>query len=115
MAVVDTYVVHSASKEQQLLFLEFGTDLSMVLLARTLARGCRSSGVPKKCEIAYSVLPSLRLSNVEVRLPQFIYKKGRCEVCLEKGVEARPSCICANYNVYLCCNASKHCFVEYHS
>ena len=52
MAVVDTYVVHNASKEQQLLFLEFRRGLAMGLLTRTFARGCRSSGVPKKCKIA---------------------------------------------------------------
>ena len=52
MAVVDTYVVHNASKEQQLLLLEFRRDLAMGLLTRTFARGCRSSGVPKKCKIA---------------------------------------------------------------
>ena len=51
-AVVNTYVVHNASKEQQLLFLEFRRDLAMGLLTRTFARGCRSSGVPKKCKIA---------------------------------------------------------------
>ena len=47
MAVVNTHVVHNASKEQQLLFLEFRRDLAMELLTRTFARGCRSSGVPK--------------------------------------------------------------------
>ena len=52
MAVVNTYVVHNASKEQQLLFLKFRRDLAMGLLTRTFARGCRSSGVPKKCKIA---------------------------------------------------------------
>ena len=77
----------------------------MGLLTRTFARDRRSYGVPKKCKIACSVSPSVRLSNIEVRLPQFIHKKGRCEVCSEKGVEARSSCICANYN------ASKNCFV----
>ena len=51
MAVVDTYVVHNASKVQQLLFLEFRRDLAMGLLTRTFTRGCRSSGVPKKCKI----------------------------------------------------------------
>ena len=52
MAVVNTYVVHNASKEQQLLFQKFRRDLPMGLLTRTFARGCRSSGVPKKCKIA---------------------------------------------------------------
>ena len=52
IAVVNTYVVHNASKEQQLLFLEFRRDLAIGLLTRTFARGCRSSGVPKKCKIA---------------------------------------------------------------
>ena len=72
MAVVNVF--HNVSKEQQLLFLEFRRDLAMGLLTRTFARGCRSSGVPKKCKIAYSVLPSVRLSNVEVHLPQSIKK-----------------------------------------
>ena len=35
MAVVNTYVVHNASKEQQLLFLEFRRDLAMGVLTRT--------------------------------------------------------------------------------
>ena len=52
MAVVNTYVVHNASKKQQLLFLKFRRDLSMGLLTRSFARGCRSSGIPKKCKIA---------------------------------------------------------------
>ena len=52
MAVVDTYVVCNASKQQQLLFLEFQRDLAMGLLTRTFARGCRFSGVPKKCKIS---------------------------------------------------------------
>ena len=52
MAVVNTYVVHNASKKQQLLFLEFRRDLAMGLLTRTFARGCRSSDVPKKCKIS---------------------------------------------------------------
>ena len=52
IAVVDTFVVYNASKEQQLLCLEFRRDLAMGLLTRTFARGCRSSGVPKKCKIA---------------------------------------------------------------
>ena len=52
MAVVDTYVVHNASKEQQLLFLEFGKNLAIGLLTRTFARGGRSSAVPNKCKIA---------------------------------------------------------------
>ena len=51
MAVVNTYVVYNASKEQQLLFLEFRRDLAMGLLTSTFARGCKS-GVPKKCKIA---------------------------------------------------------------
>ena len=46
MVVVN--VVHNASKEQQLLFLEFRRDLEMGLLTRTFTRGCRSYGVPKK-------------------------------------------------------------------
>ena len=115
MAIVNTYVVHNASKEQQLLFQEFRRDLAMGLLTCTFSRGCRPSGVPKKGKIASSVSPSVRLSNVEIRLPQFIHKKGRCEACSEKGVEDRPACICANCNVHLCCNASKNCFVKYHS
>ena len=52
MAVVNTYAVYNASKEKQLLFLEFRRDISMELHTRTFARGCRSSGVPKKCKIA---------------------------------------------------------------
>ena len=52
MAVVNTYVVHNPSKEQQLLFLAFRRDLAMGLFTRTLARGWRSSGVSKKCEMA---------------------------------------------------------------
>ena len=52
MAAVNTYVVHNASKELQLLFLEFQRDLAMGLLTRTFAKGCKSSGVPKKCKLA---------------------------------------------------------------
>ena len=51
MAVVDTYVVHNANKEQQLLFLEFRRDLAMGLFTRTFAKGCRSSGATKRCKI----------------------------------------------------------------
>ena len=85
MAVVNTYVAHNASKEQQLLFQEFRRDLAMGLLTCTFSRGCRPSGVPKKGKIASSVSPSVRLSNVEIRLPQFIHKKGRCEACSKKA------------------------------
>ena len=47
MAVVNTYLVHNANKEQQLLFLEFRRDLAMGLRTLTFARGCRSYGDPK--------------------------------------------------------------------
>ena len=52
MAVVNTYAVDNASKEQELLFLEFQRDIAMELLTRTLAKGYRSSGVPKQSKIA---------------------------------------------------------------
>ena len=58
-AVVNAYIVHNASKEQQVLFLEFRRDLAMGLLIRTFARGRRSCGAPKRCKIAYSVSPSV--------------------------------------------------------
>ena len=55
MAVVNTYFVHNASKEQQLLFLKFRRDLAMGVLAGAFARGFKSSGAKKKCKIAQSV------------------------------------------------------------
>ena len=56
LTVVNAYVVHNVSKEQQLLFVEFWKDLAMGLLTRTFVRGCRSSGAPKRCKIAYSMV-----------------------------------------------------------
>ena len=64
---------------------------------------------------SYSVDASIRLRNRGIHWPVFEEKRGRCEVCSTKGIESRPHCKCFMCGVFLCCNAAKNCFSEYHN
>lgn len=112
MAIVNAYVVYKENGEN-LPLLEFRRELAQGLL--TFANDRQSRGAPKRRKSNYSIPTSVRLSNTGVHWPEFIGKKGRCEVCSKKGIESRPISICKHCGIHLCCNAVKNCFYEFHT
>ncbi len=113
MMIINAFVLYKETVDEKTPLLDFHRELALGLL--TLGKN-RSFPGPSKChKIAFSVPESVTLSNTGVHRPQFIQKKGRCEVCSKNGIGSRPISICSHCGVHLCCNASKNCFREYHS
>ena len=112
MTIVNAFLTYNGTTEERLSLLSFRRELALGLL--TLGKRCTSPGAPKRRKNYYSVPASVRLNNTGVHWPQFINKKGRCEVCSKKGVDSRPISICSHCGIHLCCNTSKNCFVEFH-
>ena len=63
-----------------------------------------------------------RFSGVGVHMPVFGEKRVRCEFCQAvrgvskgTGLESRPFSKCSHCDVFLCCNAKRNCFLEYHN
>lgn len=68
----------------------------------------------KRRQSKYSVSRAVRLENRGAHWVVYGEKRGRCEVCSQKKVESRPHSQCSMCKVFLCSNANKNCFNEYH-
>lgn len=79
MAIVNAYVLYKEANRDSSSLLDFRRELALGLL--TQGKSSISAGAPKRHKLAYSVPASVRFNNTGVHWPQFIDKKGRCEVC----------------------------------
>ena len=120
MSIVNAYVLYkdatgyNHSSNGHISLLDFRRELSQGLLTLGKQPNRVGPGAPKRRKFAYSVPASVRLNNLGVHWPEFLSKKGRCEVCSQDGIESRPYSICSHCGVHLCCNSSKMCFRVYH-
>lgn len=113
MTIVNYFVIFKETNSTDISFFDFKRDVArgLLILGRNdIARA------PKRHHTEYSVPRSVRLVNVGVHMPVFDESKRlRCEVCSMKKIQSRPASKCQQCNVHLCCNASKNCFLEFHS
>ena len=110
--LVNAYVLYCDAQDKPVSLLVFRRELAQGLF--TLGKTRSSMGAPKRQKLAYGVPDSVHLSNTGMHWPEFINKKGRCEVRSNECFESRPISICSHCGVHLCCNNSKNCFVKYH-
>ena len=115
MTIVNSWVLYKESNMESLPLLDFRRELALVLLTLGMKPNCPVPGALKRRKSSFSVLMSVVLNNLGVHWPQFLPKKGRCEVCSQNSIESRPYSICSHCGVHLCCNSSKMCFRVYHT
>lgn len=119
-SVCNAYVVYKKLKDEDISLLNFRRSVTQsmitkgrpVKLGRPLVTGSQLTAKRRKSN--YSVPASIRKENLGIHWPEHEAKRGRCEVCSKKKLEARPFVKCSACKVYLCISDKRNCFKEYH-
>jgi hypothetical protein len=123
--------------------LDFKRSVTMSLLARGLNSERQRAGrigrlAPKihpsaqvknkRRKSNLSVGKELRFENVDIHIPIFSSRRGRCECCQshrtrtvrvvekgdKRGLESRPFSKCQTCGIHLCLSKKRNCFKEFH-
>ena len=121
--ICNAYVVCKKMSNENINLLDFRRSVaqSMVIKGKPPNLGRPMTPSPsnrlttnKRRKSNYSVAPSIRKENLGIHWPQHDGKRGRCEVCSKKKIEARPFFKCSTCKIFLCINDKRNCLKEFH-
>ena len=83
-------------------------------VSRPISTTCNQVTAKKQQKSNFSVPASIFTENVGIHWAIYDKKRGRCEECSRKKIEARPYFKYSACKVHLCINHKKNCFSEFH-
>ena len=121
-ALTNAYIVHGKVTGEKCTSLNFRRNVSMALITlckppkigRPINTSASLVSANKRRKSNFSIKDCVRLQNLGTHWPIFGEKRGRCEVCSNKKVEARPYSSCSSCKMFLCIQKGKNCFAEFH-
>ena len=114
-SLCNAYVVYNKLETESCNLLSFIRSVaqSLITLAkpsqvgRPISTPCNQVTAKKRQKSNFSVRASIRTENVGIHWVVYDKKRGRCEVCSRKKIQARPYFKCFACKVHLCINNKK--------
>ena len=111
VALVKSFIVYKKLESEDLTLKEFKICIALKLIASFVRRklSCPKHRPSKRTKAQRSgPIPPLHLSI-------FLETRRRCTVCSQAGKDNRTFATCSLYDVALCLQKERNCFLQYHS